>query len=889
MPYADPYLLPMAGLLTAIGVTEIYRLGASDAFKQGLWIVMGVVLFALALWSLRRDYRDARAVQVPLRHRRDRAALPAAGPGPRARPSTALGSGCTWAAFTFQPGEFSKIFLIVFLAAYLREKREVLAQARLKDVGPLLLIWGGCMLVLVSSNDLGSGLLYFGIFLAMLYVATARLSFVFVGVALFLAGGFAAYDRIPHVHERVTIWLHPWTTHAGLLPATGGLALRQDCESYQLVKSLYSIANGGFGGAGLGKGTFTTTDGHQLIPYVNSDFIYSALAQELGLVGAAALLLVFMLFVARGMKIALQADDGFSKLLAAGLTFGFALQTFIIVGGVLRIIPLTGITLPFVSYGGSSVVANFLLLAGLLARLRTGRIRADEQADLTRRDGRAPPARIADRRDDVLAVVGGAGPRGEAGQRDPARRAVPDQARPDLRGRRQAVLADEPARRKRERQTLYFRRYPTNGLASQIVGYSTLGRSRAGIERQENAYLTASNANLGTIFDKLVRPAEGHDGDGEQPRAEHPAGRAADRRAGAAGKVRRSGRAQPEDGAGLRDGVVAGLQPEQDRVVDGLREHPALAERLPRLGLAALQPRDRRASTRRARRSRRSRPPPRSTSGKYTPSSRFYDPGYCTEYGLQISNALDQNGPEAFGNVNLVAGVRALDQRRLLQHRDEARREDDPRQGEEVRLLLGAADRAARRARSRSSGLYNFKQHKLYDNPALVDPGRLAFGQEKLLVTPLQMALVAAAVANNGTIMEPHLVSRVTSPSGGTVVKVQPQVWKHAMKPATAAALNQMMQARRPGGTGTAAQIPGVKVAGKTGTAETGEPNVYTPWFIFFAPADDPPGGRRGRRRAPVERLRRRVAAPIAKQLMQAILPAASKHVKPDSHDLDDT
>jgi cell division protein FtsW (lipid II flippase) len=222
------------------------------------------------------------------------------------------------------------------------------------------------MLVLVSSNDLGSGLLYFGIFLAMLYIATARLSFVIAGVVLFLAGGYGAYEKIPHVHERVTIWLHPWTTQRVYCPSTGGLALRQDCESYQLVKSLYSIGNGGFGGAGLGKGTFVSTDGHQLIPYINSDFIYSALAQELGLVGAAALLLVFMLFVARGMKIALQADDGFSKLLAAGLTFGFALQTFIIVGGVLRIIPLTGITLPFVSYGGSSVVANFLLLAGLL-------------------------------------------------------------------------------------------------------------------------------------------------------------------------------------------------------------------------------------------------------------------------------------------------------------------------------------------------------------------------------------------------------------------------------------------------------------------------------------------------------------------------------------------
>ena len=162
-------------------------------------------------------------------------------------------------------------------------------------------------------------------------------------------------------------------------PQTGGLALRQDCESYQLVKSLYSIASGGYGGTGLGKGTFTTTPtaSSQLIPYVNTDFIYSALAQELGLVGVSALLLVFMLFVARGMKIALQVDDGFSKLLAAGLTFAFALQTFIIVGGVLRVIPLTGITLPFVSYGGSSIVANFVMLAGLLLVSH----RANSQAD----------------------------------------------------------------------------------------------------------------------------------------------------------------------------------------------------------------------------------------------------------------------------------------------------------------------------------------------------------------------------------------------------------------------------------------------------------------------------------------------------------------------------
>jgi cell division protein FtsW (lipid II flippase) len=365
VPYADPYLLPIAGLMTAVGVTEIYRIRPGDAVRQGLWIVIAVGLFAVTLIALRRDYRRLESYKyiagltaifllaLP--------ALPGFG--------TTVNGARLWVRagpLQFQPGELAKIMLVVFLAGYLREKREVLAQGRLKDFGPLLLIWGGAMLVLVETNDLGSALLYFGIFLGMLYVATGRMLFVGLGGVLFLGGSAAAYDLIAHVRERVVIWLHPWTSTPVHCALTGRPALRQDCQSYQLVKSLYSIGNGHFGGTGLGRGTFETTSGHPLIPSLKTDFIYSALAQELGLVGVAALLLVYMLFVARGFRIALLAQDGFSKLAAAGLTFGFALQTFIIVGGILRIIPLTGITLPFVSYGGSSVVANFVLLAGLL-------------------------------------------------------------------------------------------------------------------------------------------------------------------------------------------------------------------------------------------------------------------------------------------------------------------------------------------------------------------------------------------------------------------------------------------------------------------------------------------------------------------------------------------
>jgi cell division protein FtsW (lipid II flippase) len=365
VPWADPYLLPMAGLLTGIGLTEIYRLNPDDAFRQGLWIVVALVAFAATLLLLHRDYRRLESYKylfgltaiallvLP--------ALPVLGQSVNgARLWIHVGS------LQFQPGELAKVFLIVFLAGYLREKREVLAQGRLKDFGPLLVIWGGAMLVLVETNDLGSALLYFGIFLAMLYVATGRALYVGLGAALFVGGAAVVYHYVAHVRDRITIWLHPWTDHAVYCPINGKMLPRQDCASYQLVKSLYSVAHGNWAGTGLGKGTFETTEGHQLIPYLNTDFIYSALAQELGLVGVAALLLVYMLVVARGFKIAMLADDGFSKLLAVGLTFAFALQTFIIVGGILRLIPLTGITLPFISYGGSSVVANFVLLAGLM-------------------------------------------------------------------------------------------------------------------------------------------------------------------------------------------------------------------------------------------------------------------------------------------------------------------------------------------------------------------------------------------------------------------------------------------------------------------------------------------------------------------------------------------
>jgi cell division protein FtsW (lipid II flippase) len=335
----------------------IYRIEPDKAFRQGLWIVVGLVAFAAIVLFL-RDHRTLDGVKYVLGVTAIvLLALPAL-PGL----GRTINGATLWVGvgdLVVQPGEFAKVFLVVFLAGYLRDNREMLSMGvgslalpSPKHFGPLLLIWGGAMLVLFQTNDLGGALLLFAIFLTMLYVATARWAFVAVGLGLFALGAYALYQVIPHVQDRVGGWLDPWKDP-------------QD-ETYQLVQSIYAIASGGFFGEGLGRGVLLTPEGNPYIPFLETDFIYSAIAQELGLAGAAAVVLLYLVFLYRGFKIAMLADDGFSKLLAAGLTGALAVQAFIIIGGVSGLIPLTGITLPFVSYGGSSILANFCLLALLL-------------------------------------------------------------------------------------------------------------------------------------------------------------------------------------------------------------------------------------------------------------------------------------------------------------------------------------------------------------------------------------------------------------------------------------------------------------------------------------------------------------------------------------------
>jgi penicillin-binding protein A len=425
-------------------------------------------------------------------------------------------------------------------------------------------------------------------------------------------------------------------------------------------------------------------------------------------------------------------------------------------------------------------------------------------------------------------------------------------------------------------ETLYFRRYPSHGLASQTLGYSTQGRSRAGIERAENAYLTASNANLNTIFDKLGDKLKGATVTGNNlvlnlhVKAQKIAETALQGKCGAAVVI------NPKTGAVEVMASSPGYDPNKIESETGF----ASILHSPSACPGSSSPLFNRAT--------QGLYPPGSTfktvtaaaaldDGVYTPDSRFDDPGYCTEYGQRVSNALnpDQTA-ESYGNVDLV---------QAYQHSINAVFCNIGQKLGAARIVAKAKDFGfyskppiEQPADSLSaSGEFDSSKHTFFDDPGRMDPGRLAFGQDKLLVTPLQMALVAAGVANGGDVMAPHLVKKVTSPSGSTVVKVKPHVWKHAMKPKTAAELNVMMQAVVTGGTGGSAQIPGIKVAGKTGTAETGLNHVYDAWFIFFAPADNPQVAGAVVVEHAVNGFGGSVSAPIAKQLMQAMLPGASK------------
>jgi cell division protein FtsW (lipid II flippase) len=360
---ADPVLYPTAVAIGGLGLAMLYRIMSARgvpeiAAEQAIWLAVGLGCFLAAVLAV-RDIRQLDAYTYTIGLAGLVLLLLPIVPGlgqevNGARLWVRLGG------ISFQPAEFGRLLIVIFLASYLAQRREMLAAGvgrfglpRVKDLGPLVLAWGASLAVLFLERDMGASLLLFGVFIVMVWVATGRASYLVIGLLLFAAGSYLGWLAFAHVQTRVDAWLHALDPRI-----VGG-------EGFQLAQGWFAFASGGMVGTGLGQGSPT------LIPYVGSDFILAAFGEELGVLGVAAMLLLFLVLIGRGLRVAVERFDPFEKLLAVGLTTVLGLQVFVIAGGVLRLIPLTGVPLPLVSYGGTSRIATFLLLA-LLIRLSAG-------------------------------------------------------------------------------------------------------------------------------------------------------------------------------------------------------------------------------------------------------------------------------------------------------------------------------------------------------------------------------------------------------------------------------------------------------------------------------------------------------------------------------------
>ena len=899
-PGADPAILPIVFALSGVGITFVTRLKPEMAMGQVIYLFIGVALMVGTLALVKN-------LDVVKRYKYSLGALGILLLVLPMFVGTEIYGSKLWiriGGFQFQPGEFAKVLIVLFLAGYLSENRELLSISnrsvlgfkvpRLRLLAPMFVVWGVCMLVVIFERDLGSAVLFYTIFLIMLYVATGRVSYVIIGLILLAVGALGAYKFLNHVQVRFQVWLDPFADAQN--------------KGYQIVQSLYSLADGGLVGVGVGKGMAS------IIPVVESDFIFSSIGEEMGLLGGSAILLLFMLFAVRGLTTAARAKSDLAAFSAAGLTAAISFQAFLIVGGVTKLIPLTGVTLPFMSQGGSSLLASFVIV-GLLLRAgdeATGRdveltgtgvgLAGTGASESAGRAGSGAASAFSSMGTRVFHGSAAAG-RGKpasaasAASARPAAGAAPgpyggSHARPESRLRRRYLDTPESgvlgrvALAKRltravflftalfavlvtnltyiqvvkasdyqempsnnhtiqkaryikrgsiitsDGQTLaesvqqadgtYARSYPNGNMAAHVVGYYSQQYGKTGIESSQDETLTGSEDY--SSWQNAINSLAGM----TQP--------------GNSVQLTIDSRIQTaaQDALGARRGAVVVLDPRTGAVL-AWASSPTYDNTNPEAAVNAANQDGANSSMY-----------DRATQALYTPGSTFkvVTLSSALENGVAtLKSAYSAPATAQFGGAEVTNDGKAEYGRVSLQR---AFAVSSNTAFGQVAIDLGAG---ALVSTARAFG-YGQELGQDFKTTASIMPDPADMGEWELAwagagqpvghghtpgpqTTIMQNAVMAAAIANGGIAMNPYVVAQTLSPDGAVVSTTQSRSLGQAVSAQTAEQVKQAMLSVVEEGSGTAASVSGVKVAGKTGHAEASS-NQTNSTFVGFAPYDTP-------------------------------------------------
>jgi peptidoglycan glycosyltransferase len=851
-PGADPVILPIVFVLAGVGISFVTRLAPDKAAGQIAWLFLSVAamiavlvlvpnLDKLAEYKFTLGIVGIALLLLPMLI------------------GTEINGSKLWiniGSFSFQPGELAKVLIILFLAAYLAENRELLSAStrhigplalpRPRMLAPLLIMWGISLLIVIFESDLGSALLFFTFFVVMLYVCTGRVSYVIVSLVLLIIGGIFCYFAFAHVQTRIQIWLDPWSD-----PSNKGL---------QIVQSIYSLADGGLVGVGIGKGMPT------LIPIVESDFIFSAIGEEMGLLGGSAILICYLLLAVRGLATAARAKSDVSSFTALGLTAALVIQAFLIVGGVTKLLPLTGVTLPFMSQGGSSLLSSFISI-GLLLRAGDEGTGHDTQMQTAR--GVSPQAAFApnDRGGHMSAVVHGSHARGSYGMLTPESgvlgrvalskrltvvvtvfslmfailianltyiQVIHASEYQDMPSNNHTIAKSERVQRGAiltsdgvtlaesvlQSDGTYQRVYPQGSLAAHTIGYISSQYGSTGIESTANDILTGHTDY--SSWQSALMSLAGEETSGSSvvltlnSQMQEAAEEALDGYTGAIvildpstgavlAKASSPTYENSDVGTILESGSSGGVL--LDRTTQ-VRYAPGSTFKTVTLA-AALE------------------------SGTATLNSTYSAPASIDIGGADVTN----DDGESWSSLSLIDAYAFSANTVFAQVGTQVGASTLVRYAD----AFGYGNSLGLDFSSLSSLMPSVSEMTTWETAwaACGQPVGEHSSPAGPQTTVMQNAVIAATIANGGVAMNPYLIDHILSPEGTTTSTTQPTSLGQVISSSTADEIKQAMLEVVESGTGTGARISGVEVAGKTGTAETSSSTADS-LFIGFAPYDDP-------------------------------------------------